>query len=70
MSASGSRRYIVTDRVTGETVKNCFVLRPDLDDTAIEAIQTYQHRTPDKNLAQLLDDWMCKVIREKYKEKK
>lgn len=69
MSASGSRRYIVTDRMTGEIVKNCFVLRPDIDDPAFEALRAYIRWTPDKALAEQIDAWLCRIADEKYRRR-
>ena len=64
--ASGSRAYTVTDNATGEIVRCAFVLRPDIDDAAINAIRAYAHACGNRKLAERLEDWVCGIIRRKY----
>lgn len=42
----------------GDPVPNCFVLEPDRDETAREAIRAYAEETTDKELSRDLMDWM------------
>jgi hypothetical protein len=63
---SGSSAYRVTEACSGRVVEGCFVLRPDFDDAAISALRGYIAATPDRDLAEQLDDWISRVIRRKY----
>ncbi len=43
---------------TGESVNNCFVLRPDKDPAAVAAIRAYAAATDNKNLASDILQWI------------
>lgn len=51
-------KYIVHKAKTGETVNNCFVLRPDRDAAAVAAIRTYAAATKNRTLAADLIQWV------------
>lgn len=52
------RKYIVFKSDTGETVENCFVLRPDKDSAARVALRAYANATENKTLAKDLINWV------------
>ena len=54
-------KYNVTKISDGTTVNNCFVLRPDLDPAALEAIKAYAQATPNKKLASDLYCWIADI---------
>ncbi len=51
-------KYNVFKADTGEQIFNCFVLRPDKDPAAVEAIRTYAAATGNANLASDLLRWV------------
>ena len=51
-------KYDVKKVETGETVNNCFVLRPDKDPAAVAALRTYARATPNKALADDIIAWV------------
>ncbi len=58
-SQTGLRvKYDVKKVETGETVNNCFVLRPDKDPAAVVALRTYARVTPNKALADDIITWV------------
>jgi len=56
------RKYIVLKSDTGDLVENCFVLRPDKDYAAIEALQTYANRTPNRTLGKEIKAWINSIL--------
>lgn len=56
------RKYIVLKSDTGESVNNCFVLRPDKDDAAIAALNAYAEATENQVLAADIWKWLSTVI--------
>ena len=52
------RKYIVLKSDTGESVENCFVLRPEKDDAAIAALLAYANSTGNKTLASDIMAWI------------
>lgn len=52
------RKYIVFKSDTGEPVENCFVLRPDRDRAARDALRAYIVSTENLELAMDLDAWL------------
>lgn len=52
------RKYIVLKSDTGESVENCFVLRPEKDNAAIEALLAYANSTGNKALANDIRAWI------------
>ena len=59
MSDGLYNKYEVTRQ--GELVEGCFVLRPETDPVARDALATYALRTPDRELAKDLWDWMYQI---------
>ena len=53
-------KYIVFKADTGERVGNCFVLRPDKDPAAVEAIRAYARATDNETLAEDIYNWVGK----------
>lgn len=53
-------KYLVFKADTGEQVVNCFVLRPDKDNTAVEALRFYAYITDNKTLAEDIYKWVGK----------
>ena len=51
-------KYLVFKADTGERVENCFVLRPDKDTAAVEALRTYANATENKTLADDIYNWV------------
>ena len=51
-------KYDVKKIETGETVNNCFVLRPDKDPAAVTALRAYARATPNKALADDIMAWV------------
>ena len=43
---------------TGERIENCFVLRPDKDHAAVEALRAYAEATDNKTLADDIYNWV------------
>ena len=52
------RKYFVFKSDTGELVENCFILRPDRDETAKEALRAYARSTDNKQLAHDIFCWV------------
>lgn len=53
-------KYLVFKADTGEKVGNCFVLRPDKDPAAVEAIRAYASATDNETLAEDIYNWVGK----------
>lgn len=53
-------KYLVFKADTGEQIVNCFVLRPDKDNTAVEALRFYAYTTDNKTLAEDIYKWVGK----------
>lgn len=53
-------KYLVFKADTGERVGNCFVLRPDKDPAAVEAIRAYASATDNETLAEDIYNWVGK----------
>lgn len=53
-------KYLVFKADTGERVGNCFVLRPDKDPAAVEAIRAYARATDNETLAEDIHNWVGK----------
>ena len=51
-------KYLVFKADTGEQVVNCFVLRPDKDTAAVEALRTYATVTDNKTLSDDINHWV------------
>lgn len=56
------RKYIVLKSDTGESVENCFVLRPDKDEAAIAALLAYAEATENQVLAADIRKWLSIII--------
>ena len=52
------RKYVVLKSDTGAVVENCFVLRPEKDHAAIEALIAYANSTGNKVLAKDIRAWI------------
>ena len=59
-------KYLVFKADTGERVGNCFVLRPDKDHAAVEAIRAYASATDNETLAEDIYNWVgkCEPVQE------
>lgn len=53
-------KYLVFKADTGEQVVNGFVLRPDKDTAAVEALRAYARSTDNKNLSDDIYNWVGK----------
>ena len=53
-------KYLVFKADTGEKVDNCFVLRPDKDPAAVEALRAYASATDNETLAEDIYNWVGK----------
>ena len=53
-------KYLVFKADTGEILENCFILRPDKDPTAVEALRAYANATDNKTLAEDIYGWVGK----------
>ena len=51
-------KFLVFKAATGERIKNCFVLRPDKDHAAVEALRAYAEATDNKTLADDIYNWV------------
>ena len=51
-------KYLVFKADTGEQIADCFVLRPDKDNTAVEALRFYAYITDNKTLAEDIYKWV------------
>ncbi|MBQ6274449.1 MAG: hypothetical protein IJK63_09525 [Oscillospiraceae bacterium] len=52
------RKYVVLKADTGAVVENCFVLRPEKDCAAREALLAYANSTGNKVLAKDIMAWL------------
>ncbi|MED0673858.1 hypothetical protein P4S95_27315 [Aneurinibacillus aneurinilyticus] len=57
-------KYVVTKVDTGETVNNCFVLRPDKDPAALAALKAYAYMTTNSALAEDIFGWIVSIEKE------
>ena len=53
-------KYLVFKADTGEQIVDCFVLRPDKDNIAAEALRFYAYTTENKTLAEDIYTWVGK----------
>lgn len=53
-------KYLVFKADTGEQIVNCFVLRPEKDPAAVEALRAYANNTDNKTLAEDIYNWIGK----------
>ena len=51
-------KYLVFKADTGEQVENCFILRPDKDAAAVEALRAYAKVTDNETLAKDIYNWV------------
>jgi hypothetical protein len=51
-------KYLVFKADTGAKVDNCFILRPDKDHTAVEALRAYANATDNETLAEDIYRWV------------
>ena len=51
-------KYLVFKADTGEMVDNCFILRPDKDAVAVEALRAYAKATDNETLAKDIYNWV------------
>ena len=51
-------KFLVFKADTGERIENCFVLRPDKDPAAVEALRAYAEATDNKTLADDIYNWV------------
>lgn len=51
-------KYLVFKADTGEIVVNCFILRPDKDAVAVEALRAYAKATDNETLAKDIYNWV------------
>lgn len=54
-------KYNVTKIETGETVYDCFVLRPDRDPAAVVALVAYADTTTNLQLAADIRGWLASI---------
>ena len=52
------RKFLVFKSDTGEQIESCFVLRPDKDPVAVEALRTYARATNNKELSADIYRWI------------
>jgi hypothetical protein len=52
------RKFLVFKSGTGEMVENCFVLRPDKDPAAVEALRAYARATDNATLSADIVNWV------------
>ena len=52
------RKFLVFKSDTGEMVENCFVLRPDKDPAAVEALRAYARATDNATLSADIVNWV------------
>ena len=55
-------KYLVFKADTGESVENCFVLRPDKDPASVEALRVYASATDNETLAKDIYNWVGKGV--------
>lgn len=53
-------KYLVFGAASGKEIKNCFVLRPDKDPAAVEALRAYARTTDNETLAEDIYNWVGK----------
>ena len=53
-------KYLVFKADTGEMIDNCFILRPDKDAAAAEALRAYANATDNETLAEDIYNWVGK----------
>lgn len=53
-------KYLVFGAASGKEIKNCFVLRPDKDPAAVEALRAYASATDNETLAEDIYNWVGK----------
>lgn len=58
-------KYNVTKVEDGSVVNGCFVLRPDKDPAAIEALRAYAMATPNPFLAKDITEWITRLERDR-----
>lgn len=51
-------KYLVFKGDTGEKIENCFVLRPDRDPAAVEALRAYARATENQTLTEDIYNWV------------
>lgn len=51
-------KFLVFKADTGERIENCFVLRPDKDNVAVEALRAYAEATDNKMLSEDIYNWV------------
>ena len=51
-------KYLVFGATTGKRIVNCFVLRPDKDPAAVEALRAYARFTDNKTLSADIYNWV------------
>jgi hypothetical protein len=54
-------KFKVVDAETGEEIQNCFVLFPEHDKAAVEALETYAKNTVNAGMANILKTWATRV---------
>lgn len=52
------RKFLVFKSDTGEMIENCFVLRPDKDPAAVEALRAYAKATDNETLSTDIINWV------------
>lgn len=57
-------KFLVFKADTGERIENCFVLRPDKDRAAVEALRAYAEATDNKTLAEDIYNWIGNGVME------
>ena len=55
-------KYLVFKADTGEQVVNCFVLLPEKDAAAVDALRAYANTTENKTLAEDIYNWVGKDV--------
>lgn len=53
-------KYLVFNAASGKKIENCFVLRPDRDTAAVDALRTYANSTDNKTLGEDIYNWIGK----------
>ncbi len=56
------RKFLIFKSDTGEMIENCFVLRPDKDPAAVEALRAYASATDNETLAKDIYNWVGKGV--------
>lgn len=55
-------KYLVFNAASGKMIENCFVLRPEKDAAAVEALRAYANTTENKTLAEDIYNWVGKGV--------